>query len=127
MRVLLLSTVIALSTMSTVSSVEWSAEWITSTAGWANEPGWAYPGGDVFQTQLKTENQEDDVEACRTICQKKEGANFFTYRKNNRKCFCKKTKGTERRGGPVKAENAHSGTVLNQDRKQNGGAICLVG
>ena len=95
MRVLLLSTVIALSTMSTVSSVEWSPEWITSTAGWYNEPGWAYPGGDIFKSN------EDDVEACRTTCNEN-GANFFTYRtktlkgkeiaKKGKNCFCKETK-----------------------------------
>merc|ERR1712045_830914 len=100
--------------MSTVSSVEWSSEWITSTAGWYNEPGWAYPGGDIFKSR------EDDVEACRTTC-KENGANFFTYRtktsngkeiaKKGKNRFCKATKGGINGGGPVQDENVHSGTT----------------
>ena len=84
MRIYLLLTVITLSTVSTVSSAEWSADWITSTAGWVNEPGWAYPGGDlkVGRKSGKKLAANSNAEDCRKHCldQHNDEAKFFTFR-----------------------------------------------
>ena len=106
MKVLLLTT-ITLSAMSSVLSL--LAKRTSSGAGWVNEDGAAYPNGDLpgwngYAYHL------DDAEECRSLCQKQEGANYFTFRKKSGNCWCKKT-----RGKAKKEEDAHSGTVLDQD------------
>ena len=106
MRVLLL-TAITLSAMSSILSS--SARRTSSGAGWVNEDGAAYPNGDLpgwngYAYHL------DDAEECRSLCQKQEGANYFTFRKKSGNCWCKQT-----RGKAKKEEDAHSGTVLDQD------------
>ena len=53
-------------------------------------------------------------EECRSLCQKQEGANYFTFRKKSGNCWCKVTRGGK--AGPNKEEGAHSGTLLEQDR-----------
>ena len=87
-------------------------------------PGWRAWGRNprkgsnfaIWQPCLKGwkggENRVADVEACRTLCLT-EGAKFFTFRKKKGTCWCKSTRG---RAGPQDDEDAHSGTVLDQDR-----------
>ena len=114
MRVLLLAAVIALSTLSTVSS-SYSKEWINSKAGWETQDNVAYPGGDL---EGWTKVTRTDAEECRKLC-KENKANFFTFRKTSKTCWCKKTKGEIERGGPIPDNDAISGTILCQDRKLN--------
>jgi len=125
MRFLLLTAVIALSTLSTVSS--YSEEWIESTAGWVTEDNVAYPGGDVedwkdgdgWNKWSAMEDSEKTAEACRTLCSNTEGANFFTFRKASKNCWCKVNKGEIKgkegrrnsRRGPEKNDDAVSGTT----------------
>ena len=113
MRVLLLAAVIALSTLSTVSS-SYSKEWINSKAGWETQDNVAYPGGDL---EGWTKVTRTDAEECRKLC-KENKANFFTFRKTSKTCWCKETKGEIGGNGPERDVDAISGTILCQDRQQ---------
>ena len=69
------------------------------------EEGVAYQGKNVGGKHKKVTG----VESCRTLCQEKEGAKFFTYMKN-RNCICKTEKGDEK-----SKRKAQSGIVLDGD------------
>ena len=90
-------------------------KWISSKAGWVTEDNVAYPGGDLkdwkgskgwndwLQVAHKT------AEECRYHCIGINGANFFTFRKTSKNCWCKSKKG---KAGPKPDEDAISGTIL---------------
>lgn len=124
-----MTAVIALSTLSTVStSNEMSKEdlkkWISSKAGWRTEDNVAYPGGDLkdwkgsdgWNKWSAMEDAEKTAEACRALCEEEKEANFFTFRKTNKNCWCKETKGKigGKNPGPKKDEDAISGSSHNQ-------------
>jgi len=115
-----LTAVIALSTLSTVSS-SYSKKWIKSEAGWVTQDNVAYPGGDLEGNEEgkgwpwpdDTEDKDKTAEACRALC-KENKANFFTFRKTSKNCWCKWKKG---KAGPKPDEDAISGTSDGCDSK----------
>ena len=90
-----------------------SFAWIKSKAGWVTEDNVKYPGGDL---QGWTGITRTDAEECRKLCKERK-ANFFTFMKTSKTCWCKETKGEIGGNGPEKDVDAISGTILSQDRK----------
>jgi len=107
------------STYSTYRKITLKDRWIKSKAGWVTEDNVKYPGGDLKGWKVVTRT---DAEECRKLC-KENNANFFTFMKTSKTCWCKETKGEIGGNGPEKDTDAISGTSDDCDGNVQAGVV----